>query len=268
MSEATRQAKRRERRELEKTGSILMRRGIKQVPAPLDLVAVAAVVLAKFREVANPRRASEAAALAQNLAEVSLKAQPPRVSIACTKGCSYCCHTFVAITAPEAFRLAEVVRSGRSGLTRDEVLARSARLAGIPPQGRIGTKLPCPLLVDGACSAYAERPLVCRQATSLDLPACLDEFEGTDENTRIPVSSPHLAHASNAHVALLAAMRAAGLPDAPIELGTALGTALSEIDGEARWLAGENIFADAPRLSQRDADADRVTRQIAMLIAS
>lgn len=269
MSEATRQARRREQRERFKAGTALISsRGLRQVPAPADLVAVATVVLGKLRESENTRRASEAAEIAQRLAEASLAASPPRVKIACTKGCSYCCHTFVAITAPEAFRLAGAVRSAKARLDPAEIRRRAETLIGLSPQARIGAKLPCPLLIDGACSVYAERPLVCRQATSLDLAACLDEFEGRNPDAAIPISQPHLAHSSNAHVTLLAALKAAALPMAPIELGTALAIALDTPDGEARWLAGENIFAGAAQLSTRTGDVERVVTHIAALIAA
>ena len=203
------------------------------------MIAVAHVIKAKLAERDNPRRASEAAALAQTLNETSLKANPPtRAKIACGKGCSYCCYGFVGILPAEAFRLADAVRAGRSGkLDVATVRARAVPLMGLKPDERIGRKLACPLLGEGGlCSVYAERPLVCRQATSLSLPSCIEEFEGVDPQGRVDVSTVHLAHSSNAHVVLLGALAAAGLPTDAFELAAALDVALADPQAEQRWL--------------------------------
>ena len=170
----------------------------------------------------------------------------------------------VAITPPEAFRLADAVRGGRAaGMTADTVRARGAPLVGIGPAERIGRKLACPLLVDGACSVYRHRPLACRQATSLDLAACVDEFEGRNLMGRIPISGAYLNHASNAHITLLGAMRAAKLPTDSFELAGALDVALTMADGEARWLGGEDVFRNVQKPGPREAQTERAIQVVA-----
>lgn len=238
-------------------------------PGRDDVIAVAQVLRSKLAELDNHRRASEAVALAQRLAETSLKTYPAKTPIACARGCSYCCYGFVSVIAPEAFRLADAVRAGISAPI-DAATARAAATLtrGIAPDDRVGRKLPCPLLHDGACSVYEVRPLVCRQATSLSLPGCVEEFEGIDRDGRIPISSVHLAHASNANVALLGAMLAAGLPTEAYELGAALEVALADADCERRWLAGENVFAAAGRPVPRQREADQVAAAIANELAA
>ena len=265
MSDATRQQRRREVREQIKAGRALLGRGLSLQPKAAEIIAVAMVVKAKLDEAGNTRRASDAAELAQTLVETSVSARPPTVQkIACTKGCAYCCHTFVAITPPEAFRLADAVRGGRAaGMTADVVRSRGAALVGVRPADRIGRKLACPLLVDGACSVYRHRPLACRQATSLDLGACVDEFEGRNLEARIPISGAYLNYASNAHVTLLGAMRAAGLPTDALELAAALDVALAVPDAEARWLAGEDVFRDVQRPGAREAQTERAIQHVA-----
>src|SRR5690606_12915009 len=183
-------------RERLKAGRQLMAKGLPLQPKTSEIVAAAQVVKSKLDEVANPVRASEAAKLAQGLADRSLAARPPtQQKIACTRGCNYCCHTFVAITPPEAFRLADSVRKGQAGGPSVEaVRARARPLIGLSPESRLGAKHACPLLIDGACSVYATRPLVCRQATSLNVDVCIDEFEGRDLAASIPVSGVHLQH--------------------------------------------------------------------------
>jgi Fe-S-cluster containining protein len=268
MNETTRQQRRKLVRERLKTGERALARGLSANPVREDVIAVAQVLRAKLAETDNPRRATEAAALAQRLAETSLKAYPAKTPIACTLGCSYCCYGFVSVVAPEAFRLADAVRAGASAPV-DAATARAAAALtrGVAPDDRVGRKLPCPLLNDGACSVYTVRPLVCRQTTSLSLPGCVEEFEGIDRDGRIPISSVHMAHASNANVVLLGAMLAAGLPTEAYELGAALEVALADPDCERRWLAGENVFAAAGRPIPRQREADQVAAAIARELA-
>jgi hypothetical protein len=264
MAGDSRQQRRRLERERRKIGERGLAKGLAVAPSRSDVVGVAEVLKAKLIEAGNDRRAGEAAGLAQSLSERSLRAFPAAAGIACTKGCSYCCHGFVGIVPPEAFLIAEAVRTGQAGsLDAAAVRARAEPLRGLEADERVGRKLPCPLLVDGMCSVYRSRPLVCRQTTSLSLPDCIEEFEGTDPNGRIPISSVHLAHASNAHVALLGAMRAVGLPAEAYELGGLIDVVLAEPDCERRWLAGENVFGALTSTVRRQAEVDFVARRIA-----
>lgn len=269
MSEVSRQQRRREIRERLKTGRHLLGTGLPLQPRTSEVLAIAQVVKSKLDEAGNDRRAGEAAELAQTLAGTSLIAHPPtQQKIACTRGCSYCCHTFVAITPPEVFRLAGAVRAGHAaGMAVDVVRERGRPLIGVAPQARIGGKLACPLLVDGGCSVYRYRPLVCRQATSLDVAVCIDEFEGRNLSARIPISGVHLQHASNAHITLLGAMRALGFATDALELAAALDAALSTPDGEARWLAGEDIFRQVPRQVKREARLEQAISHVAAALA-
>lgn len=270
MSDASRQQRRRESREKVKVGRQLLSKGLPLQPSAAEVVAVAMAVKAKLEEGGNAKRASEAAELAQNLVETSIAARPPTLQkIACAKGCAYCCYTLVAVTAPEAFRLANAVRAGlAAGLSSDAVRERGKPLIGVAASDRIGRKLACPLLVDGACSVYRHRPLVCRQATSLDLAACIDEFEARNMTSRVPISGAYQQHSSNAHITLLAALRALGLSTEPMELASALDVALADPGAEARWLAGEDVFRDVPRLVKRDQQVERAIVHVAAALAA
>ncbi len=268
MDEGSRQQRRKVQREQMKTGKAVMDGGLAPEPRRADVIAVALVLKAKLAQRGNDHRASEAAGLAQALNETSLKARPERLAVACKKGCSYCCYGFVGILPPEVFRLADAVRAGRSGgIDAAAVRARAAPLAGLGPDARVGRKLACPLLdLDGACSVYTDRPLVCRQATSLALPACIEEFEGVDRDGRIEVSTMYLAHSGNAHIVLLAAMAAVGLPTEAFELSAALSVALADPLAERRWLAGEDVFGALPRNVKRETVVDQVAQNIAVAL--
>ena len=96
--------------------------------------------------------------------------------IQCRKGCSDCCHQLFQITEieaarislavalwPEAEREALVEKARRYLEQRGELVARRGEpeaWGSLPPPG---SRLPCPALVDGACSIYEARPLMCRK---------------------------------------------------------------------------------------------------------
>ncbi len=269
MTEITRQRRRHAIREQVKLGRGLMSSGLPPEPRRVQVMGVARVLFQKLDERVNIRRAGEAARLAQSLAEASLKARPPKLEIACRVGCAFCCHGFVGVSAPEVFLIASTLRGRQDAEALTASIAtRAGDVRDLTPDARIGRKLACALLIDDQCSVYAERPLVCRQTTSLSKPACIDEFEGRDRDGRIEVSSLHLAHASNAHVALLGAMRAAGLPTVAFELSSALALALADRESESRWLSGEDVFRELPRHVRRPPEVEAVAEQIAAELRS
>jgi Fe-S-cluster containining protein len=264
----TRQQQRQLQREYVKLGRSAMTSGLPPQPKRDTVLGVALVLKSKLTERGNNLRAGEAAGLAHALIEKSLTARSPKISIACRSGCAYCCYSFVGVTAPEVFRLAHAVRKSRNeALKIGDVRARGVALQGLSPAERPGRKLPCPLLVGDLCGVYHERPMVCRQATSLSLEACVDEFENAGKYAEIPVSSLHLAYASNVHVAFLGALTAAGYSSDAYEMSAALDIALGENDAESRWLAGEQIFARLPAVVRPSGDVDAVARKIAEAIA-
>ena len=90
--------------------------------------------------------------------------------LACRLGCSHCCHYPVGIAYPEAMRLVAAVRSRPELAERINNSNESVReqaweqLVGVP----------CPLLIDDACSLHESRPMPCRALGSLDATACAD----------------------------------------------------------------------------------------------
>lgn len=72
---------------------------------------------------------------------------------ACRNGCSHCCNIAATITKTEAEAMARA--SGR----------KMEKLNCPPPSEDSRMKwfrVPCPFLVNGSCSVYEERPIVCR----------------------------------------------------------------------------------------------------------
>jgi hypothetical protein len=181
---------------------------------------------------------------------------------ACSKGCSFCCHNAVSVSAPEAFRLAHEVCAlppdVRAGVTATLALrTRELRGVALPEQARRRT--PCALLApDGTCRAYAARPLPCIGMVSLDVGACESVFRAPGGNVKIPVDRLWFSISGAHNLALRLACRDAGLSATRYELHDALHVALSDPGAEARWLAGEDPFhACRPDPTCTGADAAR-----------
>ena len=91
------------------------------------------------------------------IAEVSQAVQP---YVACGKGCSDCCKMNVSISLMEAERLAAVSRKSMA-VVNHPVRHSDDRFSGVP----------CPFLVEDACSVYEARPYACRAHYSFDTSA-------------------------------------------------------------------------------------------------
>lgn len=97
-------------------------------------------------------------------------------AIHCRKGCSECCSQMFQITEieaayisagvkalPEQRRIEMQSRARAYNAAREKLLGRAGApdaWGSLPPPG---LRLPCPALVDGACSIYEHRPMICRK---------------------------------------------------------------------------------------------------------
>ncbi len=193
--------------------------------------------------------AKMAADRADALVAAALAKEPSDRPIACQKGCSHCCASKITVSAPEVLRLAEWLREHRDEASRaallDRVRAVDAVAHGKGRAQRALLNLPCPLLEDGACSAYEARPLLCRGWSSLDAEACAAHFRDPGELPvpRPPGSSYELASAVLA--GLVSAARDSGRDGALLELVAALRIALERPNAGERWAKGLGVFAPA-----------------------
>lgn len=157
----------------------------------------------------------------------------------CKRGCSHCCFQRVTVTAPEAFYIANHIRSDRKKVAR--VIETSRQIGGMSQDQRLRARVPCPLLSETLCSIYGTRPIGCRGAISLDANACIAAYiDLKDNNITMPLD--HIKLMNVMRLVLGAAMTLVGLPMTGYELIGAVAAALTE-NAEARWRAGEDIFA-------------------------
>lgn len=224
-------------------------------------VGVALMLHQKLTEAGNNLRAGEAAAMAELVLDRSLASFEREPKVACRRGCSHCCVTVASVLPPEIFRVAEWIRKSRAHsptMSPAAVMTRAKAKAGASIEEMFKAGVFCPAIVDHECGVHPARPINCRQFLSTSLSACIEAFSGGK------VDVPFLTGATDrgvlARVLLTAAMKAAGLPDTAYELSGALLRALDDERAEARWLAGEDVFAGVlvtPRPASTQALIDR-----------
>jgi len=165
-------------------------------------------------------------------------------AVECRKGCSFCCRLKVTATPLEVVRIAATIGDDR----RPTVLSTADAVASLTDRARLARQIPCPLLLEGACSAYEVRPLTCRALLSRSANLCERQFEAGDigdDSLRIPSPlAPRLIAASLIN-GQIAALRDLGLASHPVELITALAALERNPSLFVRWLSREDVFARA-----------------------
>jgi Fe-S-cluster containining protein len=179
--------------------------------------------------------------------ERTVAAYPTVQKVACAKGCAFCCTLYVSATAPELLTIAEHVAGWpaerRAALV--ERLERSGAVtAGLSPTERVGLSYPCPMLEEGGvCGIYPVRPLACRAYASFDVAACERSTRERDAAAPIPVPRVNMRTRRFLSHCLRAALAERGLDGKSYELIAGLRRALGTHDADARWVAGEDVFA-------------------------
>lgn len=167
------------------------------------------------------------------------------VPVACGKGCSHCCNIWVDASPPEVFYAVGTMNRRQREAALASVLAALEQTEGRTFDDRGEMVTPCPLLAGNLCTVYGARPLNCRTAVSADMGVCERSYiEISGEDIPTPLVWVRLRQGYG--VALRAALQNAGLVGTSREWNASLRIALTESDAEARWFAGEDVFAAAP----------------------
>jgi hypothetical protein len=165
-------------------------------------------------------------------------------SFACKPGCIFCCHLYVEVTSLEVVAVWNKLREGGYEAQRERVTANASRVMGLRPDKRREAKVPCAMLVDGACSIYETRPFACRGLYSTSAQACEEALNTPAGAPLPPIRSPALPRVLSAvlGVGINAALGDSGIQNETLELTTALDTLERNPDLPIRWLAGERVF--------------------------
>jgi Fe-S-cluster containining protein len=191
--------------------------------------------------------AEDAARLTEELTRKAMRADLPPPS-ACREECDWCCHLTVGTSAPEVARivqyLSETLSPQEFAALRERVLRLDEERRKLPAARRDKAGLPCPLLVNRRCTAYAVRPLTCRGFNSADASAC-ERFVKSSGNTALPLNAAQLRLTTFALDGMSAGLSESGLKGDRLELTAALRIALDVPDTFEQFLAGEPSFGAA-----------------------
>jgi len=117
-------------------------------------------------------------------------AEKQNMKVACSKGCHWCCHQAVYANSYELHFLSEYIRKS---FNREEIIGLADRAikkndvtSKLNEKDIRNYKSPCPLLKDGACSAYSARPVACRIYLSTNLSSCLKFYHCPEDETNYP----------------------------------------------------------------------------------
>jgi hypothetical protein len=117
----------------------------------------------------------------------------------------------------------------------------------LTPKARAKLRVPSAFLADGRCTIYPVRPLACAEFTSFDVQVC-------KRGQRIGFKPGSVIHEKARMLVYYAVQQGLtdGLRDAlpgtdttPLELTSAVVSALDSSDAEASWISGGNVFAKA-----------------------
>ncbi|HEY9100366.1 MAG TPA: YkgJ family cysteine cluster protein [Thiobacillus sp.] len=161
------------------------------------------------------------------------------VDIQCKAGCSDCCHAKVEATAPEVFRIANVLMSRPMEEVDMWIAHLTEHVRHSTDQTKWALRRPCPFLSQDLCVMYEVRPGACRKAHSLDVHACKAGAETIPQSLDVVLAAEALMKGTaNAYQTL-------GYDASRHELAHAVLCVLTDAGIRARWLKGEPVLGDA-----------------------
>ena len=111
-------------------------------------------------------------------------------SVACFNGCHWCCHQAVFANSYELHFLAEKIKEKFAAEELSTLISRNddklSKTSNLDENELLRFKSPCPLLVNGSCSAYSSRPMACRIYLSTKLETCLEYYQHPENETNYP----------------------------------------------------------------------------------
>jgi Fe-S-cluster containining protein len=186
-------------------------------------------------------------AVAQH-ASTQVERSAERAMHACAAGCTFCCYLPVDLTVPEALCLAAYLRQTLSpealAALCERLTATAARIRNLSYEDHTQARIPCALLLDGTCMAYAKRPLACRAWNSTSRGRCADIFQHGDPVTMLPpLDMPAYEAVWELAQGLVDRLKEARLDSHTYEIHSILLRVLELPDAAERWLQHDDVFA-------------------------
>lgn len=154
-------------------------------------------------------------------------------TLACSAGCSWCCHFSVDVRPVEVFNILEFVQksftSEQQQRLHADIQANTRVLGQLDEMQRMQHNIKCAFLSEGRCSIYAARPQTCRNYHATNSAGCQKSYEEPDNFDIAPEYAPLVYQSGAAHVdAFATAMQESGYDIAAYELNTALTAAMAQ----------------------------------------
>ena len=129
-------------------------------------------------------------AIDQLIGSLLAMAKKQGIAVDCKKGCAWCCHQAVYANSYEVHYLGAYIRGNLEPLEQNETLQRAInkneQTSVLSDEDVLKFKSACPLLKDGACSAYQARPMACRIYLSMNVNSCLEFYKNPENNENYP----------------------------------------------------------------------------------
>jgi hypothetical protein len=162
----------------------------------------------------------------------------------CGPGCNACCYQSVEVSIPEAI-LVSIQVADPMDPRRAVILETASATTDVGPAARARMGIPCPLLVDGKCSVYEDRPLLCRATLSPCAKACYDVMAGK-EGAALQIYGGPQFFAVGDKDALRGICKDLSLQFDRVELVQTVAAILRDPTTVVRWALGEHVFRPLP----------------------
>jgi Fe-S-cluster containining protein len=175
----------------------------------------------------------------QTIEEVTANAP----KLGCKDGCAYCCYQSVEVTIPEAILVAARLVDAADP-RRAKVLETARKFRTKSDTARLRSGTACPLLLDGKCSVYDDRPLMCRSVFAAESEQCRRAHLAATQGREVPIEFFGLAqyYLLGDQAGLRGILKDMRLQYDLVELTQAVAAFIEDPGLIDRWLAGETIF--------------------------
>jgi Fe-S-cluster containining protein len=189
---------------------------------------------------------------AHSWADSMINQSPEMNRRACQSGCAFCCYVpTVLVTAAEAVYLADWLRAHCSveelDALRTRLVDRQQRQQSFTTSTTGNPPIPCALLQNNQCMAYAARPLKCRGWNSLRRDVCEQAYGHSQSLVQIPADAYAFMMGNAVFSGLRDSATHAGLDGRTYDLTEALLQVLDMPDVVQRWRDGERIYATSQK---------------------
>ncbi len=169
-------------------------------------------------------------------------------AVACSSGCSYCCHSQIHVLPIETLLILSFIHES---FTKNQIVQLRDRIGKRLQLTRgksvdilfpLKEKLSCIFLENNMCSIYQARPFICRAWNSVDSSLCRTIYNTGSFDDEIESSSARNFVFESSRLLFIDLARELKLETVPFEITLAVFNCLATTDPLQLWLSGQNIL--------------------------